>query len=159
MGLSTYYNVAWAVSAIALLVVIVDQAYQRFSHKLTGEPPLLPYRIPIVGHALMFSSNAKALYKTARYVTVMLLLSLGCIHIIPIVITFPATSRIPSCFLASEYTCVYSFLDPHNAPTVWFRLSRIIKTLPLYSVKQRHFPFCPSSRVCQVLPGIFRRMA
>ncbi len=76
MGLSTYYTIAWAVAAIVLLVVIVDQAYQRLSHKLTGEPPLLPYRIPIVGHALMYNANSKALYKAARYVNLVLLLSL-----------------------------------------------------------------------------------
>ena len=72
MELSTYYTIAWTVAAAVILVVIVDQAYQRLSHKFTGEPPLFPYRIPILGHALMFNSDPKALYKAARYVNVIL---------------------------------------------------------------------------------------
>src|SRR5882762_6706031 len=68
MGLHSYYSALGAVSALLLIVVIVDQFYQRFSHKWTNEPPLLPYRIPIVGHALMFNSACTKLYKTAQYV-------------------------------------------------------------------------------------------
>ena len=53
------------VSVILFVGVVVDQAYQRLSHKWTNEPPLLPNPIPIVGHALMFRSDCFGLFKSA----------------------------------------------------------------------------------------------
>lgn len=55
-------------SLLLLLGVVLDQLYQRHSHKWTNEPPLLPYRIPFVGHGLMYGANKGALFKDARYV-------------------------------------------------------------------------------------------
>ena len=66
MGLETYYTVGGLVSGILLVAVGIDQVYQRFSHKWTNEPPLLPYRIPIIGHALSFSSDCLALFRVAQ---------------------------------------------------------------------------------------------
>src|ERR1700683_4501561 len=68
MGFGTYYTIVGAVSAIFFVGVIVDQAYQRLSHKWTNEPPLLPYRIPIIGHALIFGSDCFGLFSSAQYV-------------------------------------------------------------------------------------------
>jgi hypothetical protein len=68
MGLETYYTIVGALSAILFVGVIVDQAYQQLSHKWTNEPPLLPYRIPIIGHALMFGSDCFGLFRSAQYV-------------------------------------------------------------------------------------------
>jgi hypothetical protein len=73
MGLETYYAVLGVVSVVLLVGVIVDQAYQRLSHKWTNEPPLLPYRIPIVGHALMYSSDWFGLFKSTQYANIIVL--------------------------------------------------------------------------------------
>jgi hypothetical protein len=66
MGLGTYYTVIGYLSMILLVGVIIDQAYQRLSHKWTNEPPLLPYQLPIIGHALMFRSDPFALFRSAQ---------------------------------------------------------------------------------------------
>ena len=66
MELETYYAVGGFVSTILLVAVGVDQAYQSLSHKRTNEPPLLPYRIPIIGHALSFNSDCLRLFRTAQ---------------------------------------------------------------------------------------------
>lgn len=66
MVFETYYSIAGAVSVTLLVAVILDQAYQRFSHKWTNEPPLLPYKIPIIGHALMYRSDPLGLFKAAK---------------------------------------------------------------------------------------------
>ncbi|KIM42710.1 hypothetical protein M413DRAFT_444378 [Hebeloma cylindrosporum] len=67
MGLlQTYYTVGGFISAVLLVVVGIDQAYQRFSHKWTNEPPLLPYRIPIIGHALRFTADCLGLFRAAH---------------------------------------------------------------------------------------------
>lgn len=66
-----------AISAI-ILGVIIDRAYQRLSHKWTNEPPLLPYRIPIIGHALWFGADCFGLYRTA-----------WCVNVVPLAV-FPS---------------------------------------------------------------------
>ena len=76
MGLGTYYSIVGAVSAILLVGVIIDRFYQRLSHKWTNEPPLLPYRIPIVGHALMYGSDCFGLFKSAQCVNTVSLTTL-----------------------------------------------------------------------------------
>lgn len=63
MGFGTGYTIVFV---MLLVGVIVDRAYQRLSHKWTNEPPLLPYRIPIIGHALMYGSNPIELFKSAE---------------------------------------------------------------------------------------------
>lgn len=68
MGLTAYYTIVGIISVILLVGVIIDQVYQRWSHKWTNEPPLLPYRIPILGHALMFRSDCLGLFRAAQYV-------------------------------------------------------------------------------------------
>jgi hypothetical protein len=65
MALGTYNTIIGVVLAI-LAAVVIDRLYQRLSHKWTNEPPLLPYRVPIMGHALMFSSNPVALFELAQ---------------------------------------------------------------------------------------------
>jgi hypothetical protein len=74
MELTTYCTVLGLLSLILLAGVVIDQAYQRLSHKWTNEPPLLPYRIPIVGHALMFRSDGLGLFKAAQYVNTVITL-------------------------------------------------------------------------------------
>jgi hypothetical protein len=54
--------------AVSMLLLIVDRAYERLSHKWMNEPPLLPYRIPIVGHALLYTSDYLRFFKYAEYV-------------------------------------------------------------------------------------------
>jgi hypothetical protein len=66
MELTAFYTSV--IGFVLLAGVIIDQAYQRLSHRWTNEPPLLPYRIPIVGHVLMFRSDCLALFKAAQYV-------------------------------------------------------------------------------------------
>lgn len=66
MGLTAYYTIVGIISVILLVGVIIDQVYQRWSHKWTNEPPLLPYRIPILGHALMFRSDCLGLFRAAQ---------------------------------------------------------------------------------------------
>jgi hypothetical protein len=78
MGFETYSIITGVVSVIMLLGVIIDQSYQRLSHKWTNEPPLLPYRIPIIGHALTFSSHPARLFKYAQYVELFVAPRIAC---------------------------------------------------------------------------------
>ena len=63
-----YSTLLGAISAILFVIVLLDRAYQRLSHKWTNEPPMLPYTIPIVGHALLYASDYTRLFKYAEYV-------------------------------------------------------------------------------------------
>lgn len=76
MGLAIYYTVAVVVSAILVVAVILDRIYQRMSHKWTNEPPLLPYKIPIIGHALMYESDSAALFRSALCVNLKALIKI-----------------------------------------------------------------------------------
>jgi hypothetical protein len=103
------YSILGAVSIVLLVAVIIDQAYQRLSHKWTNEPPLLPYRIPIIGHALMFTSNRFKLFKAGLCVVPNFLKS--CLLRIDsnmlVVNAFPIADPTRSCFLANESTYVH----------------------------------------------------
>ncbi|KAH8813675.1 cytochrome P450 [Flagelloscypha sp. PMI_526] len=61
---TTVLTVATAVSSIAVL--ITDRIYQRYSHKWTKEPPMLPYTIPFIGHALWYGRDTFSLFRHAR---------------------------------------------------------------------------------------------
>lgn len=60
-----YATVAAGIVLFLVVVVVIDRIYQRFSHRWTNEPPLFPYTIPFVGHALMYGSDRQALFKAA----------------------------------------------------------------------------------------------
>jgi hypothetical protein len=147
MPSTTYYTALGFISVTILVGVIIDQAYQRLSHKWTNEPPLLPYRIPFVGHALMFRSDCFGLFRAAQYVNT----STG---ILPLKNSFPEilvgnifliANPTRSCSSAKESTCASSFsnLSPqltnrmyqmfkHNKDvSVVFRKSKALPFLPL----------------------------
>jgi hypothetical protein len=117
MALGTYNTIIGVVLAI-LAAVVIDRLYQRLSHKWTNEPPLLPYRVPIIGHALMFGSNPVALFELAQCVNSVPLIALSEYDQgIILVHTFPIAGHIRSCFLANESTCVPTLLHVFNAVT------------------------------------------
>ena len=105
MGLETYYTVGAFVSMILLLAVAIDQAYQRLSHKWTNEPPLLPYRIPFIGHALSFSSDCLRLFRTAQCDSSNWF-SNRSLMIFLVVNISQVPKHIRSFLLANEFTCV-----------------------------------------------------
>lgn len=107
MGLETYYTVGGFVSVILLVAVGIDQAYQRLSHKWTNEPPLLPYRIPIIGHALSFSSDCLALFRAAQCGFIEFSFQANFANEILVVNIFQVPKRIRSILLESEFTCVF----------------------------------------------------
>jgi hypothetical protein len=67
MEFGAHWIVLGALSAL-LAVIGIDQIYERYSHKWTNEPPLLPYRIPVIGHALQYASNQYGFFRAAQCV-------------------------------------------------------------------------------------------
>ncbi|TFK62657.1 cytochrome P450 [Pluteus cervinus] len=62
-----FYTLSVSVVGVLLAVVAIDQFYQQYSHRWTNEPPFLPYRIPIVGHALAFNKDLFAVFRRAQH--------------------------------------------------------------------------------------------
>lgn len=69
MALDSNLVNSWVYAAAAVvLVVAADRVWQKNQSKWTNEPPMLPYTIPFVGHALSFGKSAQALIRTGACV-------------------------------------------------------------------------------------------
>lgn len=123
-----------------LACLVLDQLYQRFSHKWTNEPPLLRYTIPFVGHALQYGADYPALFGRAQYV---------CIHRLSkhtSICLQESVSRWPAILTSAvRQTCLCKLIFhkrvlhpnsaqifPHNRDvSVVFRRSKELSFLPL----------------------------
>ena len=142
MAIQSFYHILSVIGLCLVAVLALDRLYQRFSHRWTNEPPMLPYRIPIVGHALMFGSDVFGLFRHAE-----------CVLLVPCgldnVLTRTDRETFPNCqpyslmmFGKRLYVCFTSalfdfiscskqvFPDPKDVSTI-FRNPKSLPFLPL----------------------------